>query len=346
MMTPLKAKRPIHNRYLPILAMVLASLLAACSPRIIDLGPPQRDAQLLTAHLSTPDGLALPYRSWMPSATPRAIIIALHGFNDYSHFFEDPAQFFAAQGIASYAYDQRGFGASPFRGRWFTTDSYIADARAFSQLIAKRHPGVPIYVLGESMGGAVAMSLVAEHETPWISGVILSAPAVWGRDAMPFYQTTALWIGAHTFPSTRLTGRGLKIKPSDNIEMLRALGRDPWVIKGARIDAIYGLVDLMDRALDASYSFDKKSLILYGVRDDIVKGGPTRMMFSRLPNAPTQSRRIAVYEGGYHMLLRDLSAQKIWTDIVHWIDNAATLLPSGADTAAKKYLADVEVHVR
>lgn len=335
-MTPLKAIHPVNNQCRPILAMMLVCFLAACSPQIIDLGPPQRDAQLLQAHLSTPDGLALPYRSWMPSDAPRAIIIALHGFNDYSNFFDAPAKFFVEQGIGSYAYDQRGFGAAPFRGRWLTTDGYISDAHAFSKLIAQRHPDVPIYMLGESMGGAVTMSLVTEHDTPWISGVILSAPAVWGRDAMPFYQTSALWIGAHTFPSTRLTGRGIKVKPSDNIEMLRALGRDPLVIKGARIDTIYGLVDLMDRALNAAYQFDKKALILYGARDDIVKDGPTQMMFSRLPVSPAAPRRIAVYRGGYHMLLRDLAAQKIWTDITHWIDSPSAPLPSGADEEAVK----------
>jgi acylglycerol lipase len=337
-MTPLIVIRPVLKCFFPILVMAVMGLLNACTPQIVDLGPPQRDAQLLRAHLSTADGLALPYRSWMPSESPRAIIIALHGFNDYSNFFDDPAQFFAANGIASYAYDQRGFGAAPFRGRWFMTDSYIADAKAFTKLIAQRHSGVPIYVLGESMGGAVTMSLVTEVETPWIEGVILSAPAVWGRDAMPFYQTSALWLGAHTFPSTRLTGRGLKVTPSNNIEMLRAMGRDPLVIKGARIDAIYGLVDLMDRALNSAYTFDKKALILYGARDDIVKGGPTRMMFDRLPRTPTQPRRIAIYKGGYHMLLRDLAAQKIWNDILHWIDTPDVPLPSGADKDARKRL--------
>lgn len=313
-------------------------MLAACSPRIVDLGPPQRDAQLLGAHMSTSDGLTLPFRMWKPDGQPRAIIVALHGFNDYSNFFDDPAQFFVKNGIASYAYDQRGFGASPFRGRWFVTDRYITDALAFTRHIANRHPGTPLFVLGESMGGAVAMSLVTEHDTPWINGVILSAPAVWGRDAMPFYQTAALWIGAHTFPATRLTGRGIKVKPSDNIDMLRALGRDPLVIKGARIDTIYGLVDLMDRALDASYQLDHRALILYGVQDDIVKAGPTRMMLERLPDAPESTRRIAVYQGGYHMLLRDLAAQKIWTDIVHWIDDPTASLPSGADKDALAHL--------
>lgn len=338
MMTPLILKRPAPKQFIPVLVIVVMGFLSACAPQIVDLGPPQRDAQLLRAHLSTADGLALPYRSWMPSAAPRAIIIALHGFNDYSNFFDDPAQFFADNGIGSYAYDQRGFGAAPFRGRWFVTDSYIADAKAFTRLIAQRHPDLPIYMLGESMGGAVTMSLVSEADTPWIEGVILSAPAVWGRDAMPFYQTSALWLGAHTFPSTRLTGRGIKVTPSDNTEMLRAMGRDPLVIKGARIDAIYGLVDLMDRALNSSYTFDKKALILYGVRDDIVKGGPTQMMFDRLPTNPTQPRRIAVYKGGYHMLLRDLAAQRIWNDIVHWIDTPDAPLPSGADKDAQKRL--------
>lgn len=334
----MKVIQPLHKNLLRLVALAGVALLAACSPRIVDLGPPQRDAQLLSAHLSTSDGLTLPYRSWMPEGIPRAIVVALHGFNDYSNFFEDPAQFFVTQGIASYAYDQRGFGASSFRGRWFVTDRYITDAKAFTQHIAKRHPNIPLFVLGESMGGAVAMSLVTEHETPWISGVILSAPAVWGRAAMPMYQTAALWLGAHTFPSKRLTGRGLKIKPSDNIEMLRALGRDPFVIKGARIDAIYGLVDLMDRALDAAHLLDDRALILYGVQDDIVKAGPTRMMLARLPDMPDNKRRIAIYQGGYHMLLRDLAARKIWTDIVHWIDDPVTPLPSGADENALTHL--------
>lgn len=333
-MMPVKAKHPAPEFGAIGAALLVMLLLTACSPQIIDMGPPQRDAQLLSAHLSTEDGLTLPYRSWMPEGRPKAIIIALHGFNDYSNFFDDPARFFMTHGIASYAYDQRGFGASPFRGRWFVTDRYISDLKAFTGLIAKRHPGLPLFVLGESMGGAVAMSLVTEHDTPWIDGIILAAPAVWGRDAMPFYQSAALWIGAHTFPSKRLTGRGLKIRPSDNTEMLRALGRDPFVIKGARIDAIYGLVGLMDRALDAAHRLDKRSLILYGVQDDIVKAEPTRMMLDRLPDAPQNVRRIAIYEGGYHMLLRDLAAQKIWTDIVHWIDDPAAPLPSGADRNA------------
>ena len=48
-----------------------------------------------------------------------------------------------------------------------------------------------------------------------------------------------------------LTGRGLQVQASDNIADAAGAGRDPLVLKGARIDTVYGLVDLMDDALAA-----------------------------------------------------------------------------------------------
>ncbi len=313
-------------------------ILSACSPQFIDPGPPRWQPQLHASHFATRDGLTLPYRQWLPDgASPRAVIVALHGFNDYSAFFETPATFLKSRGIASYAYDQRGFGGTLFHGRWFSTAQYRMDARDFTRAVSEKYPGVPLYVLGESMGGAVAMTMLAEHDTPWIQGAILSAPAVWGRQSMPWYQNSALWLAAHTIPSVPLSGRGLNIKPSDNIKMLIALGRDPLVIKGTRVDTISGLVDLMSEALTASANFNARSLILYGERDEIVRAGPTRMMLERLPPDHPKRRMFAVYPGGYHMLLRDLDAETIWSDIAHWLDDPAAALPSGADARARTF---------
>jgi len=318
-----------------LLFLSLFLMLSGCAPRIVDPGPAHGEAALYASHFWTRDGISLAYRAWLPDdAPPKAVIVALHGFNDYSAFFEKPAAFLKARGIASYAFDQRGFGANGFRGRWFATDRYRMDAADFTRAVAERHPGVALYLLGESMGGAVAMSLMAEKTTPWIAGTILSAPAVWSRDTMPWYQRATLWLAAHTIPALPLTGRGLKIKPSDNIEMLIQLGRDPLVIKGTRVDAISGLVDLMDEAMAAASDFDGRALILYGGRDEIIRAGPTRMMIERLPPADTRIRRLAVYPGGYHMLLRDLDARTVWADIAHWTAAPDAALPSGADVDA------------
>ena len=78
---------------------------------------------------------------------------------------------------------------------------------------------------------------------------MLVAPAVWGRVTMSVLERVSLWAGDALFPGLELTGRGLNITPSDNVPMLRALSRDPLVIKATRVDTVKGLVDLMDLAL-------------------------------------------------------------------------------------------------
>jgi acylglycerol lipase len=265
----------------------------------------------------TADGTRLPLRSW-PAATPspKAVILALHGFNDYSKSFESPAEAWNADGIAVYAYDQRGFGEAPHRGLWGGIDAMTGDLAATSHLLRRRYPHTPLYLLGESMGGAVILAAYANGSRPDADGVILSAPAVWSRDHMPVYQRAALWLGAHTLPWMELTGKGLKIQPSDNIEMLRELGRDPLVIKATRIDALWGLTDLMDAALAAAPKLDTRALILYGKTEDLIPEKAQQAFIAALP--PNGMWRQQEYATGYHMLLRDLNADIVLRDVADW----------------------------
>ena len=196
-------------------------------------------------------------RLWQPDvahgAKVDAVIVALHGFNDYSNAFKGPGEAWAKQGIATLAYDQRGFGAAPERGLWPGRAVLAGDAATATRLAHQRFPGVPVYLLGESMGGAVAIVAATgatTAERPVYDGLILVAPAVWGRRTMGFFPKAALWVASHTIPDMTFTGSGFHIKPSDNMEMLRAFVRDPLVIKATRVDSIKGLVDLMDAALD------------------------------------------------------------------------------------------------
>ena len=153
---------------------------------------------------------------------------------------------------------------------------------------------------------------------------------------MPWYQRLALWIGANTIPDMTLTGKGLKIKPSDNIPMLIEFGKDPLVIKETRIETIYGLTNLMDLALQRATQLSSPALILYGNRDEVIPKAPTALMLSRLPNVGKGTlgkgtQRIGLYEKGYHMLLRDLQRKTVWDDIGAWVTDGTSPLPSGAD---------------
>ncbi|MDD9878331.1 MAG: alpha/beta fold hydrolase [Magnetovibrio sp.] len=312
------------------IALAVMIVLAACAPRLHPPGPAVAEPRITDTAFVAADGARLPLRAWGP-ADPKAVVLALHGFNDYGLFFDDPGDFLAARGIRSYAYDQRGFGAAPAPGTWAGVQAYAGDAADAARAVKRRHPGVPLYLHGTSMGGAVAMLAVTSEDPPPVAGVILAAPAVWGRVTMPWYQRAALWLGAHTVPWMTLTGQGLGITPSDNYEMLVRLGRDPLIIKETRVGTIYGLVNLMDAGLAAAARLQAPALILYGERDEIIPKGPTRQMLESLPKGARDRQRVALYEGGYHMLLRDLQAGTVWKDMAHWMLAPEKPLPSKAD---------------
>ena len=272
------------------------------------------------------DGARLPLHRWLPDVPARAIIVGVHGFNDYGNAFAIPAETWRGKDLAVYAFDQRGFGDSDAPGLWPGVDAMVDDLGEAVSAIAARHPGVPIHVVGVSMGGAVAMVALARGRLPGVAGTILVGPAVWGRETMSFVERGLLLLTRHVVPWLRLTGRGLDITPSDTIPMLRALGADPLIIKETRVDTIAGLVDLMDAARTAAPVIDASLLVLYGARDEIIPKQATVTMLCTLA-AP---HRVVVYGDGYHMLLRDLQAAVVHRDVVAWIEDSLGPLPSDA----------------
>jgi len=293
--------------------------------------PPR--AAITDTALITTDGETLPLRKWLPQGQPQAVILALHGFNDYSKAFEVSAKEWLKYGIATYAYDQRGFGGSPGRGLWPGSAALATDAVTAANLLRGRYPRTPLYLLGESMGGAVAVAAATGDAgtRPAIDGVILSAPAVWTRESMQFLPKLALWAGVRMFPGAVFTGESLHILASDNIPMLIALGKDPMVIKGARVDAMYGLVDLMDRTIEAAPRLNAPLLVMYGAHDAVIPADPVRSFASALPPEAASRQRLAYYPNGYHMLLRDLEGKTVADDVASWVLNRAAPLPSRAD---------------
>lgn len=303
-------------------------VLSACTPLVNHPGKQVLEPKIQKEHFVAGDGSMLPVRAWLPNDTPaKAVIVALHGFNDYSNFFTSSGNYLNRRGIACYAYDQRGFGGAPGRGLWPGIEAYTNDLSCFVTEIRKRHPGVPLYILGESMGGAVAIVAMTGSNPPHADGVILVAPAVWGRETMPWYQRWLLAVTSHTVPWMQLTGKGMHITPSDNREMLQSLGRDPLVIKATRIDALYGLSNLMDEALSQAEKLQLPTLVQYGENDQIIPKIPIFLMLEKMPKAT----RKAFYEHGYHMLLRDLQGDKPMADIATWIDDHNNPLTYGAD---------------
>ncbi|HEY1613867.1 MAG TPA: alpha/beta hydrolase [Rhizomicrobium sp.] len=265
---------------------------------------------------TTRDGLALPLRHW-DAAKPCAVIVALHGMSDYSQAFDLPGPWWAAHGIEVYAYDQRGFGHAPDWGLWPGSAALRTDLDDFVDAVRNKYPGVPVYALGESMGGAVVLTALASDRPPHADGVILVSPAVWSRQDMPLSYRVVLWLGAHTIPWMHVSGEGLKIWATDNMAVLRKLAHDPVYQHQARVDQVHGLVDLMDQARAAPRHLhtDTPILDLYGGNDQVIPREPMEATAKELGDRATVIR----YPNGYHMLLRDLAGETVWNDILNWI---------------------------
>ena len=135
--------------------------LAACAVTQAPQGNAPTTPQLGDDVFVARDGMKLPLRHWDAQEGPRAIILALHGMSDYSNAFDMPARQWAKSGITTLAFDQRGFGAGPNTGLWAGGDVMRADLADFVAAARARYPGVPVFALGESMGGAVLLSALA-----------------------------------------------------------------------------------------------------------------------------------------------------------------------------------------
>jgi alpha-beta hydrolase superfamily lysophospholipase len=189
---------------------------------------------------------------------------------------------------------------------------------------------VPVYGLGESMGGAVVLHALRRHPDGWLDAAVLLAPAVWNRREMPWYQTASLRVLAHTWRGLELSGRATGRTPTDDPEVLRRLRDDPLRIHKTRVDALWGLADLMDSVTAEPLDIRLPLLILYGGNDEIVPREPTCAWLETL--ASEGSWQLGFYPDAWHLLTRSTAAPTVLADLAAWYGNPGVRLPSGYES--------------
>ncbi|RMF36415.1 MAG: alpha/beta fold hydrolase [Alphaproteobacteria bacterium] len=259
----------------------------------------------------------LPAWHWRAKGRPWAVLLGLHGFGDHAlSTFEEAGRFWAARGVELYAYDQRGFGHNPDRRRWPGAEALIADVAAVARAVKARHPGLPLFVIGHSMGGGVTLSAAGEGRLAEAAGVILLSPAVWGGDTLPMRYRFTAWAAAQIAPDKRWTGEGIvRIRITDNPKLLRRLARDPLRFGNPSSAEFLGLVRLSDRALAAAPTNTLPTLTVWGAHDEVVPEAPVRRAHE-LFAGPKDFVRVPT---GWHMLLRDLQAEKVHALVLDWM---------------------------
>jgi alpha-beta hydrolase superfamily lysophospholipase len=326
------------KRVATTLGLLAAAVLSACAPTwqraarpdVGFVGPSLEDNVFVSF-----DGTRLGLTRWDATdaagapTEPWAVIIGVHGMNDYANAFHLAAPWWASQGVTTLAYDQRGFGRSPHRGIWAPDKLTVEDLRTIVALARRRWPNATVAVAGESLGGAVAIEAFASRDPPAADRLVLMSPAVWGWSSQPLTYRVALWLAERAAPRKVFNPPSWvtnHIYASDNFPELEAMGRDPLMIWGARTDALYGLVNTMQRAEKDVGALHGPTLYLYGAHDEIIPSNAALKAVRGLP--PTA--RTAYYRNGWHLLMRDKEGPTVWRDVLTFIRDPAAPLPSGA----------------
>jgi alpha-beta hydrolase superfamily lysophospholipase len=263
------------------------------------------------------DGFPLYYQVWLPAGdSRRAVVVNLHGLGDHSGLYPNLASHFPARAVALYAFDMRGNGRSPgqraYLGSW---KEYRGDLEAFVGRVREWEPDLPLFLLGNSLGGLVVLDYVLHHPGQ-VEGVIAAAPVL-GDVGVPPVLMALGRVMSRVLPRFSL-----------NVGMdLTGLAREPSVVEAVLADPLFhrrGTARLstevtaaISRVHQLAGSLSMPLLILHGSDDRMVPPDGSRTFFTkvRFPD-----RELREYPGAYHGLFADRGFEEVLGDLDRWID--------------------------
>ncbi|WP_423378569.1 lysophospholipase [Burkholderia sp. LMG 32019] len=297
-----------------------ATTTPATAPATASVAPASAPAPKM-GRLRTADGLELASYRWPAgdgTAPPRATIALVHGLAEHAGRYAALAGRLNAAGIDVLAIDLRGHGQSPGKRAWVERfDGYLNDADA---LVAEAARGnSPLFLMGHSMGGAVA-ALYAIERAPArghaLTGLVLSSPALApGRDVPRWMLAVSRVISRvwPTFPAIKIDAALLSRDPA----IVAANRADPLVHHGA-VPARTGaeILDAMARIESGRGTLRVPVLVYHGTEDKLTEPDGSRAFGARVGSP---DRTLTLYEGGFHETMNDLDRDGVIDALIAWI---------------------------
>jgi len=268
-----------------------------------------------TGSFTTSDNLRLFTQQWVPD-NPKAALIVSHGYAEHSQRYAHFAQFMVENGVAVYALDHRGHGRSDGeRANVKSFAQFVRSLEQFIEIVKEQTPSLPHFLLGHSMGGAVATQLVLENPQG-LDGLILSSPFLKNANKVsPLLLSLSGVISRYLpgLPTVKLDA-GLVSRDKD---IVSAYVNDPLVYTGgtkARLGS--EMLKAGEAVLEQAQTLKLPLLVLAGTGDGLADPSGGEALFNA---ASSDDKNLKTYEGFYHELLNEPEKEDVYKDVLEWL---------------------------
>jgi alpha-beta hydrolase superfamily lysophospholipase/thiol-disulfide isomerase/thioredoxin len=286
-----------------------------------DQGVLRQDTKLPTSIEKSHDKSAAkeaPCLSWLnPIGKPKAIILCVHGLGLHCGSYEQFGKAMALRGYAVYAVDVRGFGSwMAAKGREKCDFKHCSDDIVSTlNVLHLANPGVPVYLLGESMGGAIALDVASENPA-LINGLISAVPAA---ERFKTGQTN-LKVFMHLLTGNRKVNveKSVVNRATADPSLREEWAEDPLARMDLSASELMQFQTFMNENHDRAKKIDKLPvLIVQGGKDKLVKAEGTRELFEKLV---TEDKNLAMVNGAEHLVYEEGQFSKEVLDLTdNWI---------------------------
>lgn len=275
-------------------------------------------------------GTPLYYEWWMPTAC-KAILVVVHGLAEHSGRYGPFIRHMVAQGFGVAIYDQRGHGQSHGEpGHVEQFQDWLTDLAQFIQFTKEAHPGVPVVLLGHSLGGQIALNFVVRY-SKGLRGVIACAPNVALKWKIPRWQHAIATLLYRYVPRWRHKHRITGAELTNDPELGAQFDADPRVCRAVTLHLLGEVQRNQNLVMALATRIHLPILMLHGNADPICDPEGTRRFFRAVP---VSCKRLKLYDHCFHELFSEVNRTDIYCDVVTWLDELVLDERAGAVRAA------------
>lgn len=282
-------------------------------------------------------------RSWA-APQPRALLLLAHGMAEHSGRYDHFARFMAEHGFAVYMNDHAGHGRSAqVKGHFADRDGWscvVGDMKALMDQAVAEHPGLPVFLMGHSMGSFIARSFIIRYGEA-LSGCVLCGtmgknPGIRLGKALADLQCRVMGVRSRGDRIDRLVSASYNKRIENPVNASAWLSRDEKVCRtfqadpmcgfpftaGGYRDLFTGLEEVTAPDWAAKVPKELPLFLIAGDQDPVGSyGAGPQQVAAALRGAGCRDVRLKLYEGMRHEVLNELGKEEAYCDVLEWLES-------------------------